>query len=54
MTGPGGRAPGRTTYRVEWIPGSDWLRGACHCGAVTEAEDPARIWDWLLAHPDHC
>jgi hypothetical protein len=41
-----------TIYRVTWLPGSDTLRGVCHCGAVREAEDPIEIWSWLLAHPD--
>lgn len=40
-------------YRVDWMPGTDRLRGTCHCGATAEAEDPAVIWQWLLAHPDH-
>jgi hypothetical protein len=39
--------------RVDWLPGSDRLRGRCHCGAETEAEDPVEMWEWLLAHPDH-
>ncbi|TDC55646.1 hypothetical protein E1281_11365 [Actinomadura sp. KC345] len=39
--------------RVEWSPGSDLLTGVCHCGAQHTAEDPAEIWTWLLAHPDH-
>jgi hypothetical protein len=39
--------------RVSWLPGSDRLRGRCHCGAETEAEDPVAVWAWLLAHPDH-
>jgi hypothetical protein len=41
-----------TIYRVTWLPGSDTLRGVCHCGAEREAEDPIEIWSWLLAHPD--
>ncbi len=28
-------------YRVDWVPGTDRLRGTCHCGATGEAEDPA-------------
>ena len=40
-------------YRVDWMPGTDRLRGTCHCGATGEAEDPAVIWQWLLAHPAH-
>ena len=39
-------------YRVRWRPGADRLVGVCHCGAEREAEDPASIWEWLLAHPD--
>jgi hypothetical protein len=43
----------RTVFRIEWLPGSDRLRGRCHCGAVAEAEDPVQMWQWLLAHPAH-
>jgi hypothetical protein len=39
--------------RVNWVPGSDRLRGRCHCGAELEADDPVTMWEWLLAHPDH-
>jgi hypothetical protein len=39
--------------RVEWLPGSDQLLGHCHCGATAEGGDPAAMWEWLLAHPDH-
>jgi hypothetical protein len=39
-------------YRIHWVPGTDQLVGACHCGAVREAEDPVELWEWLLAHPD--
>jgi hypothetical protein len=42
-----------TVLRVDWLPGSDRLRGVCHCGAESEAEDPVAMWEWLLAHPDH-
>ena len=45
--------PGERVMRVHWLPGSDRLRGRCHCGAETEAEDPVEMWEWLLAHPDH-
>ena len=45
-----GRPP---VVRVEWLPGSDRLRGRCSCGAEAEGEDPALLWEWLLAHPDH-
>jgi len=44
---------GERVLRVNWLPGSDRLRGRCHCGAETEVEDPVAIWEWLLAHPDH-
>ena len=44
---------GERVLRVNWLPGSDRLRGRCHCGAETEGEDPAQMWEWLLAHPDH-
>ena len=37
--------------RVEWVPGSDRLRGTCHCGAVHVADGPIEVWEWLLAHP---
>ncbi len=40
-------------YRVDWMPGTDRLRGTCPCGATGEAADPAVIWQWLLAHPAH-
>ena len=42
-----------TLFRVTWLPGDDILRGRCHCGAETEADEPIAIWEWLLAHPDH-
>jgi hypothetical protein len=44
---------GERVMRVNWLPGSDRLRGLCHCGAEAEAEDPVAMWEWLLAHPDH-
>ncbi|MBW0093129.1 hypothetical protein I4I73_22345 [Pseudonocardia sp. KRD-184] len=37
--------------RVVWVPGSDRLRGVCHCGAEHLAEGPVQVWEWLLAHP---
>jgi hypothetical protein len=46
-------APGGTVYRIVWSPGEDRLHGVCHCGAERDAEDPVRMWQWLLAHPDH-
>ena len=42
-----------TVFRIDWVPGTDRLLGTCHCGARGEQEDPALMWDWLLAHPDH-
>ena len=42
-----------TVFRIEWVPGTDRLLGTCHCGAAAEAEDPVRMWHWLLAHPTH-
>jgi hypothetical protein len=44
---------GERVLRVDWLPGSDRLRGLCHCGAEAEADDPVAMWEWLLAHPDH-
>lgn len=41
-----------TTFTVDWLPGSDVLRGRCHCGATSSAQDPATLLDWLGAHPD--
>jgi hypothetical protein len=48
-----GPATGGQVYRIVWSPGSDRLHGTCHCGAEQVAEDPVRMWEWLLAHPDH-
>ena len=39
--------------QVDWVPGSDQLRGRCHCGAETIADDPVEMWEWLLKHPNH-
>jgi hypothetical protein len=44
---------GDKVLRVSWLPGSDRLRGLCHCGAEAEASDPVAMWEWLLAHPNH-
>lgn len=44
---------GERVMRVGWLPGSDRLRGRCHCGAEAEGEDPVGMWEWLLAHPAH-
>ncbi|MFE2628571.1 hypothetical protein ACFXDP_11630 [Streptomyces sp. NPDC059374] len=38
-------------YRVDWVPGTDLLHGTCHCGLEHRAEDPVRMWGWMLAHP---
>lgn len=40
------------TFTVDWMPGSDVLRGRCHCGATSSAQDPATLLDWLAGHPD--
>ncbi len=39
------------SLRVVWIPGSDQLRGVCHCGAERVSDGPVEVWEWLLAHP---
>ncbi len=44
---------GERITRVNWLPGSDRLRGLCFCGAEAEASDPNMMWEWLFAHPDH-
>ena len=44
---------GDRVLRVDWLPGSDRLRGRCHCGAAAEASDPVAMWEWLIAHPEH-
>jgi hypothetical protein len=43
--------PSPAIYRIVWLPGTDRLRGQCHCGARHDAEDPVDLWQWLLAHP---
>lgn len=43
---------GDSVVRIEWLPGTDTLLGTCHCSARYEADDPIRMWEWLLAHPD--
>jgi hypothetical protein len=40
----------RSQFRVDWLPGTDVLHGACECGASTEADDPVTLWSWLLKH----
>ncbi|MEO3930885.1 hypothetical protein ABGB07_44635 [Micromonosporaceae bacterium B7E4] len=59
MTGQSGGtgAPSRMltgprVYRVEWVLGTDRLRGFCFCGTSHDAEDPIELWAWLLTHPD--
>lgn len=42
---------GDNVLRIVWLPGTDQLRGVCHCGATQDAGDPATLWEWLLAHP---
>lgn len=37
--------------RIDWEPGSDLLRGTCHCGARRSFDDPVEMWNWLLSHP---
>ncbi|MFF5289514.1 hypothetical protein [Paractinoplanes globisporus] len=44
---------GRKVLQVDWVPGSDQLRGRCHCGAESVADDPVAMWKWLLDHPNH-
>jgi hypothetical protein len=53
MSAPREVLAGDRVMRVGWLPGSDRLRGRCHCGAESEAEDPVLLWEWLSAHPDH-
>ncbi|MFC9358212.1 hypothetical protein ACFTZB_16760 [Rhodococcus sp. NPDC057014] len=43
---------GTHVMRIVWLPGSDLLEGECHCGARHVAEEPAALWEWLLACPD--
>jgi hypothetical protein len=43
----------RKLLQVDWVPGSDQLRGRCYCGAESVADDPVEMWQWLLAHPNH-
>ena len=38
-------------YRVDWVPGTDVLRGTCHCGREHTAPGPVEMWEWMLAHP---
>ncbi|MBG6105598.1 hypothetical protein ACLQ3D_26050 [Micromonospora vinacea] len=47
-----GALGGDRVYRIHWVPGTDTLRGICHCGAERLAEDPVELWEWLLAHPE--
>jgi len=52
-TGAGGPTEATTglVNRIDWEPGSDLLRGTCHCGARHVCADPMEMWDWLLSHP---
>ncbi|MEH0548265.1 hypothetical protein QA802_35955 [Streptomyces sp. B21-105] len=45
-------SPTGEVYRVDWLPGTDILHGTCHCGAQHTEQDPVRMWEWMLAHPD--
>ncbi|RIV40584.1 hypothetical protein [Micromonospora radicis] len=51
MNSPTGMLTGDRVYRIHWLPGTDTLRGVCHCGAERVAEEPVELWEWLLAHP---
>ncbi|MEU5962213.1 hypothetical protein ABZ777_13495 [Micromonospora parva] len=51
MTSRAGTPIGERVYRIHWVPGTDTLRGICHCGAERLAEEPVELWEWLLAHP---
>ncbi|MEU4552098.1 hypothetical protein [Micromonospora violae] len=51
MSSRAGTASGGRVYWIHWVPGTDTLRGICHCGAERLAEDPIELWEWLLAHP---
>lgn len=42
---------GDRVYRIHWVLGTDRLRAVCHCSAEHEFDDPAELWEWLLAHP---
>jgi len=54
VTVPDGLPTGDRLYRIHWLPGTDTLRGTCHCGAERTADDPVELWQWLLDHPrDH-
>lgn len=47
---PGLAAAAAKVYCVDWVPGTNRLRGVCPCGAVTEVDDPALMWEWLVGH----
>ncbi|WP_432906625.1 hypothetical protein ACQP1S_13030 [Micromonospora matsumotoense] len=51
MTSRAGGRSGDRVYRVHWVPGTDILRGTCHCGAERLADEPVVLWEWLLGHP---
>jgi hypothetical protein len=44
-------SPERRMYRIQWVPGTDWLRAMCHCSAERQFDDPIELWEWLLDHP---
>ena len=44
---------GERVMRVNWVPGSDRLRGRCSLRRRERGRRPGRMWEWLLAHPDH-
>ncbi|MEV4384354.1 hypothetical protein AB0J68_01290 [Micromonospora sp. NPDC049580] len=46
-----GSLTGDRLYRIHWVPGTDTLRGTCHCGAERRSEEPVELWEWLLGHP---
>ncbi|WP_329011125.1 hypothetical protein OG271_29775 [Micromonospora rifamycinica] len=51
---PAGTPAGDRVHRIHWLPGTDTLRGVCHCGAERVAVEPVALWEWLLGHPrDH-
>jgi hypothetical protein len=52
MTEPARMLHGDTVFRIDWVLGTDLLRGVCHCHAERESEDPVELWEWLLAHPE--
>jgi hypothetical protein len=51
LTAPVRPTHGQNTFSITWVPGTDVMLGACHCGAERLAEDPVELWEWLLGHP---